>query len=348
MRIILVVSLVFILSFLFFAGGVSKEAEEPNIKTFAKDLKKDIDDVRTLHADEIIDIIDKNLKKLLELDKELSDAENYSKEKAREVLNVVTESLKRMFITYNMIGSMRVIVTDDLKERITNIFEKTEQASEAISALFKKKKELETLMDEILNSKDIAEDEKEIRIKSLKTQVSFIGKRIELWQELRKAIEVSGKSANDMYRIVDRFFIVAEENAKIYYEAYKTWQLAKNISDISEVLETVNDLDEITNSLLKSWDTLENMLESLDKIMGKLMSYSGDSKVIYAGFFETIGDFFKTIWSHVKRSVLWLINKIKELFKKSTTTWKDVVKKANEMEEKFRKVIQKVQKVTDK
>ncbi|WP_289058804.1 hypothetical protein [uncultured Mesotoga sp.] len=256
---------------LFASVIVSTESEETEpgnlVKSIGREVVDSATEISTLKAEEVLVLIRENLKALDDISSRVEKLKESDQSDAD--LNAVVKDLKMMADNYRKIADMKDEIRAELLKRLNSIDASIEEAQE------KKRDELVEInsLKESLNniSFELKDPEKrEIRQKSLESQIKSAEQRLSMWESFINRLDSIRQASESITEEIDKLVFILAENADVYYAAYLTFELARDIYESIAYFKELIDLNTLSESLMSSWDKLSDMIDQLDQFIASL------------------------------------------------------------------------------
>jgi len=132
------------------------------------------------------------------------------------------------------------------------------------------------VQDELISLKEEEPDlaRRKIKEESLEKVINFIEKRIEYLKGVAKIQKEISQKASKSVEIPSLFLLAMEENARVFREGLRCIELFADVKTALELFAQVPELEDLTNEIRVTWDSLENLVEMLFKVAStKLEEY---------------------------------------------------------------------------
>jgi len=171
----------------------------------------------------------------------------------------VIRELERVTSDFESLASQREKITRDFLKQLQTLHNLAGKAEQEMERLRSEKanyvKQLAVLVG--------TDPETFEREKAYKQVVSYLDKRIEIWEKFlttHKKIEAEVVKIEER---IKRLITTIELTALVYRHGLETLRLQKDIQDAVSLLSQIPELEMLAQEMVKSWDTLDSLVNEL-------------------------------------------------------------------------------------
>lgn len=231
-------------------SSTSYSSPEP----LAQETKELVEETKAIEKS-VYRVLEENLRGLKGLQKEVQAAEDPSK-----LLGRVIRELERITEAFEGMSRREGEVEGDLLQRIKGLRRLTERAGEEIALLEAKRGNLEKSLQAIAEADPVVAGMKE---KGYNQAIKYVQNQIEIWEGFLQTHQRVNEEVDKINERVQRFLAAIEMSALVYREGLNLLKLQRDIQQAKALLSEVPEIEQLTNEMVSSWDTLDSLINEL-------------------------------------------------------------------------------------
>ncbi len=231
------------------------------VRTITDNTKANMEKVQALSENYVI----KNAKRANKLIEDMKNKLEKNKPEKKQILFFIKQ-LKSIIHFYEEITSEKRV--ESTKNELIGYYNATEKFYNDIDKILENLgMELQQLYTQRNSlSADDNSRENELRKLSLKNQIEFTDKAIEMLKTFKVCYSDLMPTLEKVQKDVNYFVLVIAESAKVYSKAVQAAELSQTITNAFDTLKQLQELNNLSEQITESWQNLKSITEKLSKI----------------------------------------------------------------------------------
>lgn len=177
-----------------------------------------------------------------------------------QLLNEVLKELRRITKDFERMARREARIEEDILGKVRALHRLGDNAREEIERIRLKKADMERKLQTITDpDPTIAE----MRRRAYSQTINYLRKQIEIWERFLQTHHQIEEEVKKIDKRVERFLTAIELSALVYREGFNTLQLQKDIQDAQALLREIPEIEQLTQEMVASWQTLDSLVEEL-------------------------------------------------------------------------------------